>query len=204
MDHSGSTLLSFLLNAHPEIVTVGETCRIGVNIPDRWTRKAGKCSCGKPYYYCDFWNRVLAGIAARGVGISKPDYFRFEMFNIGVLNYAYRKAYSRPLGRTILRLSLPLYRRKKELADKKLCAFVESVLEVSGKTIFLDASKAPYWIYPLSQNPFFDLWILDLYRDGRGVVDSWRRHSPDIPFETLIQRWIEREREEVGIACDPP
>lgn len=193
MDHSGSTLLSFLLNTHDDIVTVGETCRVGRNIPDRWERKAGMCSCGKIYYECEFWNRVLAGLAARGVGIGKPDFFRYELF-YGQFNRIYRKLSSFSSGRALLKFFLLIYKNKKLRTDIKFRAFVDAVLEVSGKSVFLDASKYYGWLYPLQQNGYLDLKILNLYRDGRGVTNSWRKKHPSLSFDTIVRRWVNQEK----------
>jgi len=77
LSHSGSTLMAFLANAHPEIVSVGEMSRIGEILPDRWLRKGDQCSCGQPFYHCTFWNRALAGMAARGCGLSVTDPFDY-------------------------------------------------------------------------------------------------------------------------------
>lgn len=75
LSHSGSTLLSFLLNAHPEVVSVGEVSRLGDLIPDRWQEKNDLCSCRRPFFLCEFWNRTLAGMAARGHGLVSGDPF---------------------------------------------------------------------------------------------------------------------------------
>lgn len=75
LSHSGSTLLAFLLNAHPELVSIGEASRVGDFLPDRWKTHNDLCSCGKPFFYCEFWNRVLAGLAARRYGLQEGDPF---------------------------------------------------------------------------------------------------------------------------------
>ena len=75
LSHSGSTLLAFLLNAHPELVSIGEASRLGEILPERWRKRSDLCSCGKPFYHCEFWNRSLAGLAARGFGLRESDPF---------------------------------------------------------------------------------------------------------------------------------
>ena len=75
--HGGSTVLAFLANAHPEILSVGEVSRLGELLPDRWLRKTDRCSCGQAFYHCLFWNRALAGLAARGHGLSATDPFDY-------------------------------------------------------------------------------------------------------------------------------
>jgi len=75
LSHSGSTLLAFLLNAHPELVSIGEASRVGELLPDRWITRRDLCSCGKTFYNCEFWNRTLAGLSARGFGLRESDPF---------------------------------------------------------------------------------------------------------------------------------
>ncbi len=163
MSHSGSTLLSFLLNTHPKIVTVGETIRITEIIPDRWVRKVDLCSCGKTYFEDEFWNKVLAGLAARGFGVGEPDFFQFKP-------------------------------SEKEISDWKLKSLIEAILEVSNKTIYLDGSKESVALKPIAENPYLQVKVIDLYRDGRGVLNSWQKRLPNAPLKEMIAEWISREK----------
>jgi hypothetical protein len=53
--HSGSTLLDLMLNAHPQIVSVGEIVRL----KSAWIhRKPAVCTCRNPVAECAFWLRV--------------------------------------------------------------------------------------------------------------------------------------------------
>ncbi len=78
MPHSGSTLLTFLLNAHPQLISVGEVALVGRILPARWAERRGQCSCGQLFYQCDFWIRVLETAAHRGLRLGHPDFFRFS------------------------------------------------------------------------------------------------------------------------------
>ena len=52
--HSGSTLLAMMLNAHSEIVSVGELLKLNMKL-----QGAAPCSCGAPSFgQCEFWRRV--------------------------------------------------------------------------------------------------------------------------------------------------
>jgi hypothetical protein len=146
LSHCGSTLLTFLLNAHPEIATVGEIERLRAFIPDRWARKKDACSCGRSFYECPVWNRILAGFAARGHGFNDVDYFAYNT-------------------------------EQKPEADAKLKAFTDAVLEVSEKRVFLDASKKAGIVKSIFDNPYLNVKVINLYRDGRGVVNSWLKHE---------------------------
>ena len=150
LEHGGSSHLAFLLNAHPEIATLGEIERLRVFIPDTWNRKTDTCFCGRTFYACPFWNRVLAGFAARGHGFDEIDYFTYSP-------------------------------DQKQMADDKLKALAEAVLDVSGKRVFLDASKFPRYVKPLFENPHLDVRIINLYRDGRASINLWLNHLRRTP-----------------------
>jgi hypothetical protein len=59
LSHSGSTLLDLMLNAHPDVVSVGELKQLG-----RFARKEKlgrrlRCTCGaESLLNCEFWTRV--------------------------------------------------------------------------------------------------------------------------------------------------
>ena len=121
--HSGSTLLAFLANAHPEVLSVGETNRIDELLPSRWIRdRLDPCSCGWSYYQCPFWNRSLAGLAAAGHGLGHPDSFDFKP-------------------------------KEKPQAHAKLAALVRSMLNAAGKSVYFDASKHYFCLPALTDNP---------------------------------------------------
>jgi hypothetical protein len=168
MPHSGSTLLAFLLNTHPDIISLGEVARVGDLLPSRWVKKTDLCSCGKTFFYCKFWNRALAGYAARGYGLEESDFFATKEI-------------------------------EGEIPGDKLVAFAESVLDVTGTQVFVDASKFPVRVPPLSQVSGIDLRIINLYRDGRGVVHSWKKRLKNASMKKVIQGWIKRENQRKAV-----
>ena len=168
MSHSGSTLLAFLLNTHVSIGTVGETSRITELLPERWQHKQDFCSCGETFYQCTFWNRVLAGLAANGFGLSDPDFFSND----------------------------PL---QKGLATQKLKVLIEAIHDVLGTSVYLDASKHVLPFEALLDTPDIDLKVINLYRDGRGIVNSWRKNNPNATVDQLTRMWVKRERSRAAI-----
>ena len=163
MEHSGSTLLAFLLNAHPQMATIGEVDVAHDILPARWEQRRGRCSCGKRYFNCKFWQAVLAGMAVSGSGLGKPGLFDYQPLDM-------------------------------ETAQKKLFDFSAAVLDVSDTAVFVDASKKSEYIQPLRENPFIDLRVLNIYRDGRGVVNSWRKNNPNESVPNLIRKWLKQEK----------
>ena len=57
--HSGSSLLSLMLNAHPEMVSVGELIDLNRRLQTRDNTRCSPCNCGAPSLrQCEFWSRV--------------------------------------------------------------------------------------------------------------------------------------------------
>jgi hypothetical protein len=59
--HSGSTLLDLMLNAHPQIVSVGEVVNLNRQLTYKNPKKKTyrRCSCGAPSLWaCEFWSGV--------------------------------------------------------------------------------------------------------------------------------------------------
>jgi len=77
MSHSGSTLLSLMLNAHPDICAVGELIDLerGSNWPYIEQGSPIPCACGAPSLQeCHFWSRVAAHVReSTGASMMDPD-----------------------------------------------------------------------------------------------------------------------------------
>jgi hypothetical protein len=65
LSHSGSTLLDLMLNAHPEVVSVGELKQLGRFARLEKIGRRRRCTCGaQTVHECEFWSRVGAIIGA--------------------------------------------------------------------------------------------------------------------------------------------
>lgn len=61
LSHSGSTLLDLMLNAHPQIVSVGELKQLGRFARQEKVNRRLRCTCGaETLLACDFWAPVSA------------------------------------------------------------------------------------------------------------------------------------------------
>ena len=59
--HSGSTLLDLMLNAHPEMISVGELKQLGRFARLAKKKGAHRCTCGaESVWHCPFWTGVNA------------------------------------------------------------------------------------------------------------------------------------------------
>lgn len=216
---SGSTLLSFLLGAHPEIATVGE-----MYISPEFNTDAYPCSCGEPIGDCPFWREVSREMAARGMPFDvRSSDTSFRTGGIGGL--ASRLIAAEPHGplfeagrRAALRL-LPGPRREIQRRLRINEALVRVVTGMCGAKTFVDASKRPGRILLLEQIPSFDTRVIHLVRDGRGVTRSavrnlgrtveegarsWAttvRSAERVRKRFSAERWLTVRHED--LCCDP-
>jgi Sulfotransferase family len=190
---SGSTLLSFLLGAHPEIATVGE-----MFIAPGHETESYPCSCGEPIGQCPFWRRVSAQMAARGV----PFDVRGAESSLSAASYGAlgrRVVWAEPRGpvleglrRTALRL-LPGVRRE---LDRRIAInrhLAEVVLNLRGGRVFVDATKRPGRALLLRRDPRLDVRVIHLVRDGRAVARSASRNL-GVSVEDGARSWAASAR----------
>jgi hypothetical protein len=171
---SGSTLLAFLLNTHPDIFTVSEM--------EGWNYGEDEefyCSCGNPLERCPFFNEVAHAFQRDGLPFAWRDF-----------GTAYRLAKNERLNRYLTESlpwisNSPLERlrdgfiahtpgfaarlRRHDQANK---AFVRTALAYSKASVFVDGSKNPFRLRLLQRVRDFDLRVLYLIRDFRGVALS--------------------------------
>lgn len=173
---SGSTLLSFLLGAHPEIATVGE-----MFIAPTHNTADYPCSCGAPIEHCAFWRRVSAEMAARGV----PFEVRGADSSLTAASYGRlgsRVVWAEPRGpflEGVRRAALALLPGVRRELDRRIAVnrhLAEVVLDLRGARVFVDATKRPGRALLLRRDPRLDLKVIHLVRDGRAVSRSTLRN----------------------------
>jgi hypothetical protein len=179
--YSGTTLLSLLLDSHPAIVSVGELDNtIGDAI------KAGRyaeypCSCGAPIRACSFFRSVEQHCARQGVELDVHE-FRLRLGH-GMRRNVKRFLFGLPARllwlaqiRNAFLDQFPQYRRYVDHVFERNIAIARAAIEVSGKDVFLDASKAVARVPYLHRRPEIDLRVIHIVRDVRAIVwSSWQR-----------------------------
>jgi hypothetical protein len=166
--HSGSTLLAMLLGSHPEVCTVGELKATNLGDPDRY-----QCSCRELIRKCPFWTAISHDMALRG--------FPFDIARAGThfdAESAYARRLLRPLHREALleavrdaALALSsTWRLKLPQIQSLNAALAECILARTGKAVLVDSSKIGLRLKYLLRNPAFDVRVIRLTRDGRGVA----------------------------------
>lgn len=194
--YSGSTLLAFLLNTHPDIFTVSEM--IG------WDFAQGddfRCSCGEPLDRCAFFISVAAAFAAAGLPF-KPNRFgtAYQIADTERINRylttnlpGCRNSFLERARDGIVR-HLPVLRKRLDRITRANRIFVETALNYSGAKIFVDVSKEPHRVRHLARIPELDLSVLYLVRDIRGVVVSnMRERASDIRTAARIWLWDQHD-----------
>lgn len=173
---SGSTLLSLLLGAHPEIATVGEMFIAQGIDPETYL-----CSCGERIAECPFWRRVSTAMAARGIPYDvRRNQASFSANGVGPVSH--RLLAAEPRGRLMEAArgaALALIPGARRELDRRLRtneALAEVILEIRGARAFVDASKRPGRLLHLRRIPSLDLRVIHLVRDGRAVARSTARN----------------------------
>jgi hypothetical protein len=167
--HSGSTLLAMLLNAHPDVVSVGELKATNLGNVDEY-----RCSCGERIRSCGFWIRVSEGMARQG--------FAFDITDAGTDIRAGGTRYTRRLLAPLCRGPVlegvrdaalwlsPAWRAGLPLIQERNAALVETLCEISGAKVVVDSSKIGIRLKYLLRCPGLNVKVIRLIRDGRAVT----------------------------------
>ena len=200
---SGSTLISFLLNLHPDIFTVGHMTgwRYGADSEFR-------CSCGARLHECPFFRHIAHSFRENGLP--------FDFTNFGT---EYRLAESQ-LPNRYLTAGLPLidnttlerirdgfirlhpgFSRTLARQDRANLTFIESALSYAGASVFVDNSHSPHRLRHLRRVLGLEITVVHLIRDFRGVALSnmeLRSWDPAV----AVQYWLRQQSNIIRIACE--
>ncbi|MFB3903776.1 MAG: sulfotransferase [Acidobacteriota bacterium] len=192
--YSGATLLAFFLGAHPEIASLGEMDGlIPTEDPERY-----QCSCRQKIRECHFWARVAEGMARRGFLFDPGNFdLRFSVPGSKVIRYLRTASSGIPLMdsiRDFAFLTLTSEGPRTAALAARNVAFVETVLEVTGKRILVDTSKGLLRLPALARLSGLDLRAIHLVRDVRGVVASRKRRETPLPVTRMARQWATNNR----------
>ena len=193
---SGSTLTSFLLGMHPEIATVGEL----TGPARRLDLSSYPCSCGRLFQEDPFWQAVTTAVNQYGLSYALNSYLdtRFELSQNSavqrLLAGSFRSTALEQLRDGLLFTLWPTQKQRLRETAVRNEYFARAILQVTGKSIFLDTSKDPMRIRYLQMAPNIDLYVIHLVRDVRGVVASVMSRHPDVDVKGAVQSWLAREK----------
>lgn len=169
--HSGSTLLSMLLGAHPQIATVGE---MNLSPKSMGDLDRYRCSCGDFIRACGFWQSVKKRMAGRG--------FEFDLASAGTDYRTVESRYARRLLGSLCRgrflegvrdagLGLSLaWRKQLPETHRRNAALASVVSEITKADVVVDSSKIALRLKHLLRNRELDVRVIRLIRDGRAVA----------------------------------
>lgn len=186
---SGATLLCFLLNAHPEIASIGEMNGLVFKNPDAYI-----CSCGKGIKTCEFWQEMRAEMARCGFEFDLADFGNeftlkgpswMHRLRGGSFGHAMLDA-----ARDTLLQTLPMERNQFTALVARNLAFVKAVLTLTGKSIFVDTSKDHMRARAFKMFSRTDVRVIHLVRDPRGVTASKMRRDPNLQARQAARQWV--------------
>lgn len=191
---SGSTLLAFLLNTHPEIASIAEMEGLIPSVDPT----TFQCSCGELIKDCPFWQGVTRAMQMQGYDFS---YDKFDMsiaWQTGPLLWKLQKGFipSQLLDRLRYRLLplIPGYTHHIQQQVDRNIALSKAILSLTGKRFNFDTSKDVSRIQSLARYSDVDLFVIHLIRDVRGFVASHYRREPERSIEEHAREWVKVNR----------
>ena len=185
--YSGSTLLTLLLAQHKEIATVGE-----LNFDNRKRdMDTYVCSCGDKLKECAFWKNVSDICAERGVSFSVENFdttFHSEFWLTDrILRTTYKsRAFS--VAKTWLMRCIPGATETLNEKIERIYEIGQAIRLAQNGEVLLDASKHPGRLYHFMQSGFWDIKVIYLTRDGRGVTRS-NMSNQNLTFNSAMKQW---------------
>jgi hypothetical protein len=165
---TGSTLLSFLLNLHPQIVCVGECDPNFSNWPDP---NQYPCSCGATLAECPFWTAVGAEMSDRGMRFD-PEHWRTSFRPSSRIGRRLLAGDRPDALRAALGAHVPVIGSRVRSTARRNEALVASVRSVAAKPVFADASKDVSRARLLDHMTDLRPYVIHLVRDSLGFVAS--------------------------------
>lgn len=196
--YSGSTLLSFLLNAHPDIGTISEFDVMDViqSNPDYL------CSCGAKIRECVFFNRLAAEMKLEGLP--------FEIDNMDLMfDYSKNERLNRYLMRKFPLIDSSFIEKNRDKLVKRIpsvdnfiqrmklrnSVFMEKLVKLQNAKVFLDANKDPYRMKILSEN--HNVVPIYLYKNGiagvYSLVNAAKKINRTVSVKDATKRWFKEQ-----------
>ncbi len=185
--YSGSTLLTYLLATHPEISTIGELKATSLGDIDSYS-----CSCGSLLKECPFWDSLQQGMNGRK---SPLDIYHFgtnfradtELCD-RVLRASVRGGLFEAVRKSAIAMLPGCNTTRLDILDKNR-HMIEVICNLQGGRVFLDGSKDPVRLQLLNQSGLWNIKVINLTRDGRGVTNSFMRHY-EVGMDVAVNEWL--------------
>lgn len=201
--YSGSTLLTLMLAMHARIATIGELKATSMGDMNLY-----QCSCGEKLLECDFWHKVASEMAARSQPFSLTNFgthFRGEPHGslCDLLLRANVRGSGVELGRKLGFSMLSHCAEKKAALIRQNEALIEVVSSFADVDYFLDGSKDPVRLKFFQESEIWDIKVIYIVRDGRGVANSYMRHD-DFDMTRAANEWRKNCQEIRRVMSETP
>jgi hypothetical protein len=164
--HSGSTLLGLLLGSHPQVFSAGELLKI----PryqwggEEFSRQRRQCMCGELARDCPVWGEVFQLL-------ERDSHFHSEKLKSS-------EPHETPL----------------DLMAQANHQVYKALQRVTGKGVIVDSTKKLSYLRELLRIPDIELFIVQLVRDPRAILQSTLRKraettDPKYSFKNAISSW---------------
>lgn len=190
---SGSTLLAFLLNAHPRMVSVSEVCGV---LPHELIEGLDtyRCSCGQKLLECPFYRDLEQRVRILGSSFDLRDWKNhFQLSDSRLLQILLtrpmRWSWVETLRNAAVALVPGVRAKRGEIAHRNL-HFACATLELSGKQLFVDAQKNAARVRFLSAIEELDLYVIHLVRDARAGAASFMKHNARNDAARAAHLWL--------------
>jgi hypothetical protein len=185
---SGSTLLTYLLAQHDDVSTIGELKATKMGDVNQY-----RCSCGSLIRECGFWNAVEARARATGLPFSVENFGTVFRGDNPLASKVVQAAVRPPALELVRRVALATVpgagSAVRRIAAHNL-ALANIVCELQGGAIFLDGSKDSVRLLHLLASDLWQVQVIYLQRDGRGVAHSIRSHR-GVSYAQALEIWRE-------------
>ncbi|MFQ5456012.1 MAG: sulfotransferase [Nitrospirota bacterium] len=198
--YSGSTLLSFLLDSHSEIASVGE---LNGPIPGM-DMDTYQCSCGVRLMDCHFWLDVQKQMAERDLPLEfhnfKTSYYFHDLtrFMDKALLYTFNSRFLNCLKDMFFRLNRSRIAYINEI-NNRCVAMAEIITELKGSEHFFDASKSSNMLKYLPKVRNINFKVIFLIRDARSLICSYMTRYPQIAIHEAANIWLKSTNQREAI-----
>ena len=188
--HAGSTLMAFLLDAHPEIVSIGEIAPSLKAL--RRVKNPGEllCSCGSAIQDCQFWQEVFRLVQEQGLPFAADNWSNDYRYNNKWIGKFFNVYSHRPWLRTfqsVASVALPFHRQRIIRRGKVNVAFIDAILKLSKASVFFETRKSLMRLNQLLKLDRLNVKAIRLVRDVRAYVNSTKRRG--IPAAESALHW---------------
>lgn len=167
--HSGSTLLTMLLNSHPDVATIGELAPGHIEAGPGY-----RCSCGQRIRECSFWRWVASRARAEGLHFSIENFgTAFRMPESYIATRLLRPLHRGPALEFVRDAGLAFFSswpRKSRQIVRANEILVDTIMEYYHARVFLDKGNIGLRLKYLLRTPSLEVKVIRLIRDGRAVA----------------------------------